>query len=220
MSTEICALSIFARPVVAGVTKTRLSPVLGPEGSATLYRAFVADTLATVGGLPELAPTLWVAGDPEHATLGAYGLPREAQPELDLGARIRRALEHGLSRHRCALACGTDAPTLPASHLRRAARALEHAEVVLGPSADGGYYLIGLRRPAGALPDLFSRVRWSTRHTLADTLALTACAGLSVAMLPPWYDVDEPADLELLRMHLALDPGVAPATRAALTTLV
>jgi glycosyltransferase A (GT-A) superfamily protein (DUF2064 family) len=82
---------------------------------------------------------------------------------------------------------------------------------VLGPAEDGGYYLIGLKRPA---PRLLREVRMSTPTVLADTLAIAAEAGLRVALLPMWYDVDDVASLARLRAELAsADAGVAPATR-------
>jgi rSAM/selenodomain-associated transferase 1 len=214
------ALALFARPVVAGATKTRLAARLGADGAAALYAAFVTDTLATVRAVPELDATLWVAGDPHHPSLVGHALLRTRQPEGDLGARMAAALRQGLTEAPRALVLGTDTPTLPADHLSRALRLLDDHDVVLGPAADGGYYLIGAQRPAtGLLPDLFSGVRWSSPRTLADTLDLTARTGLRVGLAPPWYDVDDAPDLALLRLHLSLDPRAAPATHQALAGL-
>jgi len=158
--------------------------------------------------LAGLREELWVA-HPDDAP--AYDAPRLQAGET-LGARMSHALADALRRADRALLIGTDAPTLPRGFLARAARALDTAEVVLGPSADGGYYLIGAR---GSAPDLGGpAIRWSTPHALADTRARVS--GRRVATLPPWYDVDTPEDLRLLRLHLALDPSAAPATAAAL----
>jgi rSAM/selenodomain-associated transferase 1 len=212
-----CALQLFARAPVAGRAKTRLSPVVGTEGAAALYAAFLRDTCATVARAGGFEASLWVAGDPDHPTLAEHGLPRRAQRGDNLGERMHGALREGLAVADAAFVLGTDLPTLPAGHLRQAARALRGADVVLGPAADGGYYLIGVRGPAPrALSALFSGVRWSSPHTLSDTLALSARAGLRVATVGPWYDVDRPEDLSLLRLHLRLDPTLAPATRAVL----
>ena len=110
----------------------------------------------------------------------------------------------------------SDGPTLPAAHLERAFVALrDGADVALGPSADGGYYLIGVKQPA---PRLLRGVRMSTPTVLADTLALAAEYGLRVELLPAWYDVDEAADLARLTRELAAAPlEVAPCTRAFLS---
>ena len=112
----------------------------------------------------------------------------------------------------------SDGPTLPASHLAQAASSTPCPTArmsALGPSANGGYYLIGVRRPA---PRLLREVRMSTSTVLADTLALAAEEGLRVELLPAWYDVDEAADLARLAGELAdAPPDVAPHTRAFLT---
>ena len=109
----------------------------------------------------------------------------------------------------------SDSPTLPLTYLARAFEALaDGADVTLGPSADGGYYLIGVKQPT---PRLLREVRMSTPTVLADTLALAAEEGLRVELLPAWYDVDEAADLVRLAGELAAaPPEVAPRTRAFL----
>jgi hypothetical protein len=226
-----CALAVFGRAPVSGVAKTRLARAtgaggvaLGPEGAARLYAAFLGDTLATaarVGAMGRLDVALWVAGAIDDATLaavpGVAGLSRVAQPELDLGARMRAALDAGVASHGRALVVGSDAPTLPSDILVSACDALAHADLVLVPAADGGYVLVGARAPLPA--EVFAGVRFSTRHALADTLAGTRRAGLSVACVAPWYDVDTPEDLRLLRLHLALAPDAAPHTARALRDL-
>ena len=137
--------------------------------------------------MPDLEQTLWAACAADRAYLADLG-PTEVQPTLELGARMSAAMEWGLTRSDRVLVLGSDAPTLPPRLLLAALRALERADVVLGPTADGGYCLVGVR---GA------RAREQ---------------GRTAALLPPWYDVDTPEDLRLLRLHLALDPGAATAT--------
>ena len=120
---------------------------------------------------------------------------------------------------------GSDLPTLPIDRVTGALARLRDASrrVVLGPAADGGYYLIGLTRPpAGApVPDLFSDIRWSTESACADTIAAAARCRLQVALLDGWYDVDDAAGFTRLRDDLATDAGarLAPATTAVLKTL-
>ena len=110
----------------------------------------------------------------------------------------------------------SDSPTLPATYIERADRLLDSHDLVVGPSEDGGYYLVGLRQPR---PELFRGIAWSTRHVTAQTLDRAAEFGLSVAILPAWYDVDTGADLERLRMEVAGLPSVAlRATRRVLAS--
>ena len=210
-------LSVFVRAVEPGKVKTRLVPALGEAGAARLYAAFVEDTLSHVQGFAGPV-VVWCAGAADHPSLAALGVPeRRAQPALDLGGRLRSALGEGLEAAPVALAIGSDSPTLPAHYLDLAVRALGMADMVLGPAIDGGYYLIGLGRQAqGALAQLFDGVRWSSASTLRDTETAAQRLGLRVAHLPPWYDVDCPGDLPLLRLHLAIDGQAAPATARAL----
>jgi len=108
--------------------------------------------------------------------------------------------------HPQALALNSDGPTLPATYLQQAMEQLNRAEVVLGPSQDGGYYLIGLKRPQ---PGLFVDIEWSSERVTAQTLARAEAMGLRVALLPPWYDVDTAADLVRLQADLASLPAEA-----------
>lgn len=208
-------VAVFTRAPRPGAVKTRLIPAVGAEGAAELQRAFLTDTLARAGGLEEVEATVWAASEDDALELAsALSGSVRAQPEGDLGLRMRAALEEGVRRAGWALVMGSDAPTLPASILRAARRALERSELVLGPAHDGGYYLIGAR---GRVPELGPSIRWSTRHALADTVA-AAGAG-SVTLLRPWYDVDTPDDLRLLASHLARRPSAAPETARTLGAL-
>ena len=215
-SPSATPLAVFARPPLAGHAKTRLAAALGDDGAARLYAAFVADVLAHAAAAGADV-TLYVAGDPDEPSLldiaGARAVRRCAQRGRDLGERMARALEAQRVLHGIGLVVGTDSPTLPLRDLTAAARALEQSDVVLGPAADGGFWLIGTRVPLARALD---GVRWSSAYALADTLRGTARIGASVALAPPWYDVDTPDDLRLLRAHLDLDPSAAPATARAL----
>ncbi len=134
----------------------------------------------------------------------------------DLGARLDNGLTHYLGLgYRQVAAINSDGPTLPLAYLTTAFERLrEEADVVLGPSDDGGYYLIGLKRPA---PRLLREVRMSTPHVTNDTLALAAEERLKVALLPTWYDVDDAQSLARLKAELATaPPEIAPHTQAFL----
>jgi rSAM/selenodomain-associated transferase 1 len=220
MTTALCLL---VRPIVAGATKTRLIPALGAEGASRLYGAFVRDAARAVQAVPDLQPTLWIAGSHEHSSLDALELafPRRSQPEnATLGQRLVAALSEGCAACGAAVAIGSDAPTLPARYLELACLALTRRQCVLGPTADGGFYAIGVQQVAvSKLGRALSRVRWSSSSALQDAAEGALAAGLDLGLLPPWYDVDDRSDLHLLRVHLALCPEAAPATAAALATL-
>ncbi len=206
-------LAVFVRSPTPGEAKTRLASLLGEEGATNLYRGFVEDTVGVCRAIESTATEIWRT-DPIDAQaeqwLNSFSLPVHTQPTGDLGHRISVALHQGIERHGFSLVLGSDSPTLPASLILAAVDALEHADLVLGPAHDGGYYLIGARDHAPSL----DKVRWSTEHTLADTLRNNSSR--TPLLLPPWYDVDTPADLSLLRFHLALDSALAPRTRALL----
>ncbi len=217
---ELAQLAVFVRPPVAGVTKTRLADLLGEQGAAGLYEAFVEDTLRLckriqTAGRVEVA--LWCAGAPADRVAQwaeTLGTTVRAQPQGDLGARLSAAFEYGLGRYERMVIIGSDSPTLPIGLVGAAFNALTDAPLVLGPASDGGFYAIGASshvRPS------FEGVRWSTSTALAD--AKTANSDLRVAVTSPWYDIDEPGDLHLLRAHLSVDPSAAPATAKRLAEL-
>lgn len=194
---------VFGKVPEPGRTKTRLAPVLGPEDAARLYAAFLDDTLERCRGLgAELE--LWVPRHPDaEEELGRRhpDVDLRWQPGGDLGGRLRAAFsasfDEGAAR---ALAVGSDHPTLPAEHLREALAALDAAEASLGPVPDGGYWAVGLRRDAWPrAAGLFRGIPWSTPEVLEATLRRAGELSLGVERVSPWYDVDEPADLERLR---------------------
>ena len=210
MPAEVTVL-VFARAARPGFTKTRLIEAVGAEGAANLSAAFLDDTLTSLDELPQTVE-LFAAAEVDRPILEAR-YPQHAvhqQIDGDLGERMRDAAMRGLRESDAVLIVGSDAPTLPLSHLERAVEALrDGVELVLGPSADGGYTAIGLRSP----PEL-NGVRWSSRETLRDTLRVLSHRRR--LLLPPWYDVDTVEDLRLLRTHLNTRSGLAPHTRAVL----
>lgn len=209
------ALLVVAKQPAAGQTKTRLTPPLSPDEAAALYECFLRDTLDLIRRVPAVQPA--IAYLPADATgyFTALAPDFELLPQHgpDLGARLDHALTSYLHRGFAHVAImNSDGPTLPVAYLTAAFDQLrDGADVVLGPAEDGGYYLIGLKRPA---PRLLREVRMSTPTVLADTLALAAEEELKVALLPMWYDVDDVAALARLRVELAQAPAeIAPATR-------
>jgi len=206
-------ICVFAKPPTPGRVKTRLVPALGPEGAAILARAFLADTWAAVADVSWATAVLAsTADDPE-----ALGVEPQTelwlQGEGDLGDRMERVLSRALRAGPWAIAIGTDSPGLPRTLLEAARDALQEADAVLGPTPDGGYYLLGLRR---CPPGLLSGLPWSRSDTLAATRRRLEERGLTARMLPPFFDVDEPPDLRRLHAWLDQVPEAAPETRRVL----
>lgn len=199
------ALILFARPPVEGRVKTRLSPVYSAMEARDLYEAMLSDQIERLGrAAPEIAHLSicwsepWTAEGELAALIGAA--PTGVQSGGDLGERMASAIQSALAGGfgRAAI-LGSDLPGLPIEYLKRAFDALDEAEVVLGPSDDGGYYLIGARR---LHPELFQKIPWGTDRVLALTRKRLKERSVSHALLPSWYDVDTPADLVRLRHDL------------------
>lgn len=212
------ALLVVAKRPAPGQTKTRLVPPLSLEQAAALYECFLQDTLELVRQIPDIQPV--VAYLPAQAEAYFADLAPDfehiSQEGADLGARLDNALTCYLRQgYQRVVIMNSDGPTLPAACLTAAFDALaEEADVVLGPCDDGGYYLIGVKRPT---PRLLREVRMSTPNVTADTLNLAAEEGLRVELLPVWYDVDDAASLARLAAELVeASPGVARHTRAFL----
>lgn len=206
-SGSVC---VFAKPPVAGVSKTRLAAGVGPERAARLAGAFLTDTLRPLSAIPGLRLVLSTT-DVE----GDFGpipeVERVPQGGGDLGARVARTLSRELERGPWTLALGADSPGLPVERIHEAIAALEAGRAVLGPTEDGGFYLLGLCRcPEGLLADL----PWSSPETAAATWARLVDHGLAPIRLAPWFDLDEVADLERFRHEVPRSR--APATWAAL----
>jgi rSAM/selenodomain-associated transferase 1 len=210
------ALAIFAKAPVVGQVKTRLCPPLTPEQAAELYRCFLLDILENVSVLPGV--DIFLAFTPVGAA--AIFQPFLSQrvrliPQRgdSLGERMANTLADLLTDgfKRVAI-IGSDLPTLPVSYLQEAFRLLdnENTDVVLGPSADGGYYLIGART---LYPPLFAGVTWSTPTVLCQTCSRAQSLGLRVAFVPPWYDVDTKDDLRRLAADFASPARCSPRTR-------
>jgi rSAM/selenodomain-associated transferase 1 len=221
MSRLVCIVMVKAPR--AGAVKTRLVPPLTAAEAAALAASFARDTLACVRRVVAEVFVAYAPADGRaetEALLAGGELFWTEQRGEDLGERLASAAADAFARGRGpVLIVGTDSPTLPASFVARAAGALGggEADVALGPTEDGGYYLVGLRRPA---PGLFREVAWSTPLAYRQTAANAARLGLRTLELPRWYDVDTPADLRRLRDEINDDEDArrrAPATARWLT---
>jgi rSAM/selenodomain-associated transferase 1 len=212
------AVIVFAKPPRPGQAKTRLAAVLGDATAAELARAFVVDTWSLVGSLEWADPILATTDIDDPFWSELPGATVWAQGDGDLGDRMERALRRALETHDAAVVIGSDVPGVPVAALNQARAALKFADVVIGPSEDGGYYLIGFRAacPHGA----FAGVEWSTSHTRADTKARLRSLGLAVVKVTPWFDVDEVDDLHRLRHLGDRLRRAAPETARVLDTLM
>ncbi len=211
---------MVAKAPLAGQAKTRLCPPLTSGQAAHLAGAFLRDTIALTRGAAVDVRLLCRDEDERAALLPYAGAASvHVQRGTGLGAALESAFEQGLRDGYAAVAVlGADTPTLPPAVVAQAFAALEgNDDMALGPSDDGGYYLLAARR---LHPELFRDMTWSTNDVTAETLRRCAARALRTHLLPEWGDVDDAAALTRLRASLAdAGPDVAPHTRAALHTL-
>lgn len=217
-------LGIFGKQPEAGRVKTRLAAAFGEEFAAELHEAMLFDLLECWGSDRFLAPggrrVLVYAPDDagpwfDERVPTCFAL--QPQADGDLGRRMREffegEFEDGAER---VVVIGSDSPTLDPSIVISAFLCLEGRDVVLGPSTDGGYYLVGCRPP---VPPIFEGIDWSTSNVLAGTIGRLRDTGLSLSVLPPWYDVDTPDDWRTMTGHVlglkraGMSPGL-PRTEA------
>jgi rSAM/selenodomain-associated transferase 1 len=194
------AVVIMAKAPRAGEVKTRLCPPLSPEEAAGLYSCFLRDKVAQVRTLAGATGAIAFTPDDSRGLFEeiAPGLRLLPQRGADLGSRLLNSLGMLLREgHVGAIAVDSDTPNLPTDYLRQAVDVLASpaTDVVVGPSDDGGYYLIGVRH---AWPALFDDMPWSTPQVLSETLRRADARGLNVACLPAWFDVDTGDDLQRL----------------------
>jgi len=214
-------LVLMAKQPQPGHTKTRLSPPLEAGEAAALYRCFLRDKLSMMQTIEIALPAV------AYSPTTARGYFEQFAPDVLLIPQTGENLAHSLCNvfevtlnmgFEQVLAIDGDSPDLPAPYLRQAFHALDDplVDVVLGPTDDGGYYAIGMRRLHRTLFD----VEMSTPNVYFDTLAQAEEAGLKIASLPRWHDVDRPEDLERLQGSLASGAAErAPATAAFLKLL-
>lgn len=190
-----------------GRVKTRLAATYGDTTAAHLYRAFLLDALYAYARLDDVDLLVAVA-DPfdldELSTLiDVMNVLPDWSSELfivqqgnDLGERLEAAMEEGFARGYDAVCLiGTDHPTLPLDYIRRGFAELTTHRVVLGPTKDGGYYLVGASEQT---PPLFREMPWSTPRLFDETVERIRANDLSLSVLPGWYDIDTADDVERL----------------------
>jgi len=229
----LCALAVMTKAPQAGRVKTRLVEPLTPEQAAELNKCFLRDTAAAISSACSRSETATGAcGIAVYTPVGAESaytdiLPADfsllPQRGEKFGERLYFAVEDLFN-------CGfesvclidSDSPTVPAENFQKAIELLSMSEdrVVLGPSDDGGYYLIGVKKPHH---HLFDRIDWSTERVLNQTMQRATAIGLELKLLPTGYDVDDGVSLHRLRKELlagTTSADAAPHTREFLASFV
>jgi uncharacterized protein len=211
------AVAIMAKAPQSGQVKTRLCPPLSYREAAELYRCFLLDKIAQVSTLQRAAPVVSYSPDdsrPLFEDLTPLHFMLIPQHGDDLGARLLftfdRLFRQGFTQ---VIVIDSDTPTLPTAYLEQALMLIAERvnDVVLGPTEDGGYYLIGLRQ---SHRELFEQMPWSTSQVFPETRRRSEQYGLTVACTEYWYDVDTPEDLSRLRGSLdQIQDGLARQTR-------
>lgn len=200
MSTS---LIIFAKSPIPGKVKTRLTPHITPTEAAELYKAFIVDIIGNTHKLK--CERVTIAYTPSNAEATFHSICGQSVDYLpqkghDLGERMKSAFKHSFDKgSKRTVIIGTDSPTLPSSYIQKAFDALKEVPVTIGPTFDGGYYLIGLSEQNNSI---FDGIDWSTSKVFGQTLARIQAMNKQLYVLPPWYDVDTPDNLEFLRSHI------------------
>lgn len=199
-------LLIFTRYPEAGTTKTRLIGELGADKASELHKKLTERLVNEAKQLEKnlkIPAVIHYCGGSREKIISWLGpvIPVK-QSEGDLGARMAAAFTHAFSGGAVvAILVGTDIPDISARLLSQAFSSLQHGEMVIGPSCDGGYYLIGLRveQAPELLPLLFSEMRWSSSDLFSITMDRVAEAGIEATILPMLRDIDLPEDLPFAR---------------------
>jgi uncharacterized protein len=197
------ALILFARDPILGKVKTRLSPFLEEDVILKLYSCFLQDSLDNIRQVENVDRFVGVAPSNESGFFtGRLGSDFHifVQEGENLGDKMRKAIQDRFAEgYERVVIIGSDSPSLPSSYIYRAVGS--DKDMVLGPSTDGGYYLIGMR---GKVVEIFKDVTWGTETVLQETCEHLEQNGASLELLPVWYDVDTPEDLKFFKIHLDL----------------
>lgn len=188
-------LAIFAKAPVAGYAKTRLIPMLGPHGAAALHAALVGQTVAMAAASSLRPISLWCAPDTDHPLFAslhqAFDVILHRQVDGDLGARMLDAFEQ-LTAKGPAILIGTDCPTLSPELLQWCESSLRGgADAVFAPAEDGGYALVGLRKPSRRL---FEDIAWGTNRVMSTSRDRLRELGWTLRETHLLWDIDTPDD--------------------------
>ena len=214
--TDDCMLVIMAKAPKPGRVKTRLAQSFPLTAVTAFYRCLLDDTmtLARSLGNVEVAIMCPASDLDELACLAGEEMGVVAQKGEGLAAGLTSVFAHFAAGHQRVIAFNSDSPHLPASVLEDAFKVLAAHDIVIGPTHDGGYYLIGAK---ATHPALFENDGMGTTNALEALLARARTLALSVGFTAPFYDIDVASDLARLAAELRLAPARAPRTAAWLT---
>ena len=221
LKVDTC-LIVFAKNPIPNQVKTRLIPDVSPEQAASLYSAFLIDWCETLSELSNI--DLVIAYTPKESqselqTLLGEDIDYIPQEGIDLGERLTSAVQWASeNRYNKIILVGSDSPTLRISYIFQAIVGLDTRDVVIGPSVDGGYYLIGFSSMnlTTTVPSVFENIAWSTANVFQQTIERIHAIDATLKLLPPWYDVDTPQDLAFLHAHISamrLSEDIVQASR-------
>jgi len=221
MTDNTSCIVVFAKAPIKGIVKTRLAKDIDHSVVVDLYKRFVEDTVEKA---TQTSQSVKIFYDPPESRphminwLGSH-LDYYSQTGSNLGDRMYNAfLEMFRSGMDGALLIGTDVPDLPVEYISEALSSILSHDAVIGPSEDGGYYLIGFRSDS-FLPEIFNNITWSSNSVFKETMKIFSHSGKSVHILKQWRDVDKYSDLLFLARHLYGQPGAAPKTSAYLKSV-
>ena len=195
-------LGVFAKYWQPGEVKTRLGSEIGHDAAADLYRVMLNTMLGRCSDLGDLRSLVYSPPERggEFAEIGGSEWNYVPQVEGDLGARMAGFASGVLAEESDRVVLlGSDCPHVPIAWVSEAFEHLADYDVVLGPSSDGGYYLVGMR---GSVPPIFEGIDWSTSKVFAQTIARLSQSSLSFAVLGESFDVDDLASLRQLSEYL------------------
>ncbi|MEX2435241.1 MAG: TIGR04282 family arsenosugar biosynthesis glycosyltransferase [Balneolaceae bacterium] len=186
-------LMVFVKNPEKGKVKTRLAKSIGDLKALLVYKKLLNYTVQVASGVP-VSKQVWYSSFIDYKdSIDQIVFEKRLQEGDDLGARMKkafaRAFDEGFDR---VLIIGSDCPGLTEEMILNAFNVLDNQQVVIGPSEDGGYYLLGMRK---FIPDLFSDVNWSTETVYDETVETVKNMGLSYSTLPVLNDIDTEADL-------------------------
>ena len=197
------ALILFARDPILGKVKTRLSPFLEEDVVLKLYTCFLQDSLDNIRQVENVDRFVGVAPSNESGFFTGMldsDIRMFVQEGESLGDKMHGAIQDRFTEgYERVVIIGSDSPSLPACYIHQAMSS--DKDMVLGPSTDGGYYLIGMREK---MVEVFKDVSWGTETVLQESFEHLVHNGASLELLPVWYDVDTPEDLKFFKTHLDL----------------
>lgn len=216
---QSAALIVFAKPPVPGQVKTRLTDLLSEKEAADLYDAFLRDALDQYRQLEADLHVYFTGLTRVPDDLKTNVSTTRVQEGEGLGARMKNAFCDVFSAgYERAVIVGTDHPSLPTAFVSRAFEALDvDGSLCIGPSEDGGYYLLGMNT---FYPRVFEEMTYSRSDVFEETLTRIRETNAALTVLPLWYDVDTPDDLRRLTAELDILQGTAPRTERELKKLI